>query len=293
MLRNISILTILFIKTISYTFGQSIIREEYLDTTKKEYVDLISIADKYYIKKNYKEAKKYYLKAERVSPYAKYPDIRVNEINYPCNGIWYYETNTPCGYIELWGYYSKAFLFTKELTTPLKISSDSIFYNKTFFYSIIKDGKDIYLKGKTEKIKLNWVAATETHPPFENIDTLSKQLTVDYIKRLNQHCNVNKTDNCVISISTWFQPACLVDTCTNTIWQVNYNDKCITKVLYKIYNPTKTKVIYKSNKIWSGKTGKAFPLEFYKADYYPYEITFYTNDKKTIVKKGKVYLHIL
>lgn len=101
-----------------------------------------------------------------------------------------------------------------------------------------------------------------------------------------------KKDSCEILIATWFQPACRVDTCTNTIWHVVYNDKYLTKVLYKIYNTTKTKVIYKSNKIWEGKIGKPFPLEYHKAGYYPYEITFYTNSKKTIVKKGKVYLHI-
>ena len=100
-------------------------------------------------------------------------------------------------------------------------------------------------------------------------------------------------DSCEIYIETWFEPACQLDTCANTIWRVGYNDKCnITTVFYKIYNPTKTKVIYKSTKVWEGKTGKAFPLLFYKADSYPYEITFYTKDKKTIVKKGKVYLHI-
>ena len=103
----------------------------------------------------------------------------------------------------------------------------------------------------------------------------------------------NPKDSCDINIYSWFEPACRLDTCMHVNWLVSYGDKCgIYKVLYKIYNPTKTKVIYKSNKIWSGKTGKPFPLEFHKPDYYPYEIRFYTNDKKTIVKTGKVYLHI-
>lgn len=117
-------------------------------------------------------------------------------------------------------------------------------------------------------------------------------LTIVFIFLFKVSLGQQLQDSCEIHIATWFQPACRIDTCTNTIWQVVYNDKCITKVLYKIYTPTKTKVIYKSNKIWSGKTGKPFPLEFYKADYYLYEIIFYTNDKKTIVKKGKVYLHV-
>jgi hypothetical protein len=117
-------------------------------------------------------------------------------------------------------------------------------------------------------------------------------LTIVFIFLFKVSLGQQLQDSCEIHIANWFQPACRVDTCTNTIWQVDYNDKCITKVLYKIYNPTKTKVIYKSNKIWSGKTGKPFPLEFYKAEHYPYEIIFYTNDKKTIVKKGKVYLHV-
>ena len=99
-------------------------------------------------------------------------------------------------------------------------------------------------------------------------------------------------DNYEIHIPTWFQPACRVDTCTNTIWHVVYNEKSIKKVSYKIYNPEKTNVIYKSNKIWEGKTGKAFPEEYHKANSYPYEITFYTIDKKTIIKKGNVYLHV-
>ena len=98
-------------------------------------------------------------------------------------------------------------------------------------------------------------------------------------------------DSCDIKIYSWFEPACRVDTCMNVNWLISYGDKCgIYKVLYKIYNPTKTKVIYKSNKIWDGKTNN--PLGYYKADYYPYEITFYTKDKKTIMKTGKVYLHI-
>jgi hypothetical protein len=101
----------------------------------------------------------------------------------------------------------------------------------------------------------------------------------------------NPKDSCDINICSWFEPACRVDTCMNTNWLVSFGDKCgVYKVLYKIYNPTKTKVIYKSNKVWEGKANT--PLGFYKADYYPYEITFYTKDKKVIKKQGKVYLHI-
>lgn len=105
-------------------------------------------------------------------------------------------------------------------------------------------------------------------------------------------CYGQKTqDSCEIHIETWFEPYCQVDTCTNGTWDISYSDKCnITKVLYKIYNPTKTKVIYKSDNVWAAKTNKPYIL--YPAGYYPYEITFCTKDKKTIVKKGKIYLHV-
>lgn len=116
-------------------------------------------------------------------------------------------------------------------------------------------------------------------------------LTIVFIFLVKFSLGQQSKDSCEIYIETWFEPYCQVDTCTNTAWTISYSEKCnITKVLYKIYNPTKTKVIYKSDKLWDAKTNKPYIL--YPADYYPYEITFLTKDKKTIVKKGKVYLHV-
>ncbi len=107
----------------------------------------------------------------------------------------------------------------------------------------------------------------------------------------NEISMINPTDDsCGIFIETWFAPLCHMDTCTNSSWDITYNEKCsITKVNYKIWNPEKSKVIYDSNKIWEGRADNA--LGYYKANYYPYEITFYAKEKK-IIKNGIVYLHI-
>ncbi len=123
---------------------------------------------------------------------------------------------------------------------------------------------------------------------------LSALLTIVLLSLLKvSNAQQSPKDSCEIYISNWFDPICNLDTCAYTKWIISYTKQCnIDKVLCKVYDPKKNRLIYKSDKTWEARTGSAFPNEYYAAGYYPYEIIFITKDKKIIKKHGKVQLHI-
>lgn len=106
-------------------------------------------------------------------------DKTVKPDNY--DGKWFYTTNEPCGYYELWIKGDSAVLFTKEISYGLRRLNDVLLVNNMIFGSIYSSKGNAFFKSANK----NKLIQKLTEPALQSQNSFLRN---EYEERLKKYC---------------------------------------------------------------------------------------------------------